>query len=316
VTGTGSAPEISVVAPTYRRPERLRRLLDSLEAQTLDPARFEVVVVDDSSGDETADVLAERRASSPLRLEVRTTPRNGGPALARNLGWRVASAPLLAFTDDDCVPEPGWLAAGLDAMADEGLGVVQGRTVATDDGPSGRWVVRREVPTDSPWFEACNIFYRRDAFEQTGGFDEAIGWFGEDTSAGWRVVDAGWRRGFAPDAVVVHDLEDRGMRWRVRHGFLERNLVALSFDHPSLRTEWFWRPWSMGPHGPHVVAALVGLVVGPRWRPALVATVPYLWRRRHLVRRDPVLAVGVAVVDVAQVVGHLAGSLPRGRVVL
>ena len=106
------------------------------------------------------------------------------------------------------------------------------------------------------------------------------------------------------------------MRWRVRHGFLERNLVALSFEHPALRREWFWRPWSLGPYGPRVAAAVVGVVVGRRWRPALLATIPYLWRRRHLLRRDPVLAAGVAVVDVAQVAGHLAGSLPRGAVVL
>ena len=306
-----------MVVPTHRRPDRLARLLDALEEQTLASERFEVVVVDDASGDRTGEVLETRRSSGRLRLEVLTQDRNGGPAVARNRGWRAARAELLAFTDDDCVPDPSWLEVGLRALAGEpDLGVVQGRTVPAQQGPSGRWVVRREVVAPSPWFEACNVFYRRPALEEAGGFDEGIGWFGEDTAAGWGVVDTGWGRGFAADAVVVHDLDDRGMWWRVRHAFLERNLVALSFHHPDLRAEWFWRPWSLEAKGPAVAAAVAGLVVATRWRPAALAATPWAWRRRHLLRRDPVLAAGTFVVDAAQLAGHLAGSVPHRAVVL
>ena len=305
-----------MVVPTHRRPDRLARLLDALAHQTLAPDRFEVVVVDDASGDRTGSVLEACR-SSGLRLEVLTQERNRGPAVARNRGWRAARADLLAFTDDDCVPEPGWLEAGLDALTGHpNRGVMQGRTVPAEHGPTGRWVVRREVAEPSPWFEACNVFYRREALEEAGGFDEDIGWFGEDTAAGWGAVDAGWQRGFAADAVVVHDLDDRGMRWRVRHALLERNLVGLSLRHPGLRAEWFWRPWSLEAKGPAVAAAVVGLAASLRWRPAALAALPWVWRRRHLLRRDPVLAAGVLVVDVAQLAGHLAGSVPHRTVVL
>lgn len=305
-----------MVVPTHRRPASLTRLLDALEHQTLDPERFEVIVVDDASGDGTHRILTEREGAGGLPLRSMSLPENVGAAAARNRGWRSSVADVVAFTDDDCTPDPTWLERALDAMGDERIGVLQGRTEAGTVGPAGRWVVRREVGSPSPWFEACNIFYRRQALEEAGGFDEEIGWFGEDTALGWRVVDAGWERSFADDVVVVHDLEDRGMWWRVRHALLERTLVELSLRHHDLRHRWFWRPWSMEAKGPVVAAAAAGLIVAVRWRPAVLATTPWLWRRRHLVRRDPLLAGGVFVVDVAQLAGHLAGSLPHRTVVL
>src|SRR3546814_1007830 len=85
-----------------------------------------------SSGDDTWDVLtglAERSALClrPLRIE-----ENHGPAPARNLGWRSSSAPYVAFTDDDCVPRPDWLAQSLaTARATPDLGVLQGDRKST-----------------------------------------------------------------------------------------------------------------------------------------------------------------------------------------
>lgn len=316
VPGSDPSPEISVVVPTFGRRYLLDRLLDALEAQTVPYERFEVVIVDDCSPDGSATHLQARAQESPLRLHVLSTPRNAGPALARNLGWRHASAPLLAFTDDDCVPEPDWLERGLEALLDDdSIGVVQGVTRA-GPGPQLRWTVRREIAAPTAWFEACNVFYRRGALEETGGFDEEIRWFGEDAAAGWKVLDAGWGRDFEPAAAVVHDLEDRGMAWRVRHALLERNLVELALRHPELRRDWFWRPWSFDAKAPLVAAAVLSAAAGLRWRPAALGVLPYLWRRRHVIRRDPVLAAGVAVVDVAQVAGHLAGSVPHRTIVL
>src|SRR5690349_1100437 len=76
----GMSAAVSVVVPTCGRPDLLRRCIAALEAQTLPPARYEIIVVDDT---------ASRR----------------GPAAARNIGWRRASAPIVAFTDDDTTPE-------------------------------------------------------------------------------------------------------------------------------------------------------------------------------------------------------------------
>src|SRR5438093_9901845 len=107
---SASTPIVSVVVPTRQRAPLLSRLVAALEVQA-DVGAFEVIVVDDASADGTGTAL-ERLASAasiPVRA-VRLAARRG-PAGARNVGWRLARAPLVAFTDDDCVPQPGWLAA-------------------------------------------------------------------------------------------------------------------------------------------------------------------------------------------------------------
>ncbi|MEA2352273.1 MAG: mycofactocin glycosyltransferase, partial [Thermoleophilaceae bacterium] len=91
------------MVPTRDRAERLPVLLEALAAQTLARDRYEVVAVDDGSADDTPRVLAAADVDRVVRHE-----RSRGPAAARNSGWRAASAPLVAFTDDDCRPEPGW----------------------------------------------------------------------------------------------------------------------------------------------------------------------------------------------------------------
>ena len=102
-------PEISVVVSTRDREQRLRALLGALSRQTLEPDRFEVIVVDNGSEDGTARALDALAGDCRYPLTVVRRSRGDGPAPARNEGWRSARAPLVAFTDDDCEPAPGWL---------------------------------------------------------------------------------------------------------------------------------------------------------------------------------------------------------------
>src|SRR5919199_1033676 len=105
----------SVVVPTFRRPESLSRCLAALCAQAFDPAAYEVIVADDAASDEARRVVrcwAERAAARGLALRYVPVTGAHGPAAARNAGWRAAHGPIIAFTDDDCVPTPDWLAAG------------------------------------------------------------------------------------------------------------------------------------------------------------------------------------------------------------
>jgi GT2 family glycosyltransferase len=304
-----------VVVPTYGRADRLSPLLRSLAGQTLAPHRFEVVVVDDCSPDGSVAAIGDLAGGLPYPVRVLSTPSNRGPAAARNLGWLATDAPLLAFLDDDCTPAPGWLEAGLAALGDQPeAGVIQGRTLAPDgvdvQGLTD-WYVWRIVERPEPEFMACNIFYRRSAFDVTGGFDEEIGWWGEDTAAGWRVLEAGWERGFAPDATVTHPVERRGWAFFVRNGLAERNMVRLGVEHPGYRAEMYWRPWAYRKEDAAFVAAAIGAVVGLRFRPALLLALPYLWWRRPSVRRLNFLrlCLQVPVVDAARVAGHLRGSV-------
>lgn len=280
--GQGSTPEISVVVPTYRRSERLPRLVAALEAQTLDPARFEVLIVDNGSGDETSALLADLAAHSPLRLRPLVIDDNRGPARARNLGWRSTEAPFVAYTDDDCVPVPEWLERGLFQLeADERVGVVQGRTEKPDvpGYPWTDWTVYREILWPSPYFEGCNLFFRREALEATGGFDESIPFGGEDTAAGWGVLAAGWQRVFEQDAVVRHDLVERGVRWHMTMAWREGNLLGVARKYPQLRSG-FWRPWALRPQNLVFATGVIGTLLAARRRPALLLWLPWLWMRR------------------------------------
>jgi len=100
-------PYFSVVIPTYKRLLMLLRVLDALDAQEAAP-EFEVIVIDDGSGDETASAISERRPKN-YALTFRSQP-NSGPGHARNHGVSLAAGRYILFIGDDTVPEPQFLA--------------------------------------------------------------------------------------------------------------------------------------------------------------------------------------------------------------
>jgi len=313
--------DAAVVVPTYRRPDRLGRLVDALAEQQVPGKTWEIVVVDDCSGPEVAEMLAKMPERVPVPLRVLSTPVNSGPAAARNIGWRATDAPILAFVDDDVVPDPDWLANAIAVMdADPAYGVVQGRTTQPDgvdlDGLP-MCTMFRFIDGPGPYFEGCNILYRREAIEAFGGFDEQIAWWGEDTTVGWQVVEAGWKRGWAGDARVVHDIEPRGAKWFVRNGFEEQNLVLLAARHPGYRAEAFWRPWAYRPRDAAFVLAVASAGLGLKWRPALLGVLPYLWLGRPSIRKPQFLrhCVETVAVDAARSAAHLSGAV-RYRVAI
>jgi cellulose synthase/poly-beta-1,6-N-acetylglucosamine synthase-like glycosyltransferase len=311
-----------VVIPTHRRPDRCRRLLEALARQSLPASEFEVIVVDDASGDETGAVLAAMAKEVPYRLRTMTMAVNSGPAPARNAGWSLALTPLVAFVDDDCVPAPDWLEAGLRAFeAGEAVGVVQGPTVPPGDYDGAkwpRWHHCQDIRSPSPFFEACNVFYRRVALADVGGFDEAIGWWGEDTALGWGVLGRGWKKAWSDDAVVTHDVTVRGWRWRFQMALYERHMVELAARYPQFRAEAFWRPWAFQRRNALFALAVIGAALSLRWRPAGALVLPYLWKTRQS-PGDALMLIHwaeVIGVDAASTVGHLGGSLKARIVVL
>lgn len=322
-----AGPEIVVVIPTFNNAEKLRGLLAALSEQTLDRERFEVVVADDCSTDRTREVLEQMAAELPIRLRtVRTGQNTGGPSGPRNLGWRSSTAPLVAFLDDDCLPASEWLEAAVaDLAANPAWGVMQGRTIAPPDvdiTKRSRWQVARIIDAPGPFFEAANIFYRREALENVDGFDESIPTWGEDTDLGWRVLEAGWQRGFSAGALVVHEVDDRGWKYHLKFGWLDRRLIELAARHPQFREEAFWKPWAMSRHDAGFALALVGLAVAGIWKPSAALTLPYLWGRRPPFLRDGINAATVAIglqtvaVDAVRFAGHVKGSISARILVL
>lgn len=311
-------PVASVVVATFRRPDRVVRLLEALAKQTMPPDQFEVIVVDDCSGDDTAEVLAAMTSQVPFRLTSLSTPANRGPGPARNIGWRASSAPYVAFTDDDCVPDPAWLESVVTVLADDPtLGLVQGMTIPADlvrtASDSSVHSIHQNQAT--PFFETCNIAYRRAALEQGGGFGEDHnwwgGWFCEDTFGGWRVVDAGWGRTFTADAVVVHDVAERGLKWLVDKALMQYVEVAVAARHPGFRREAYWRSWAPRREDAAHALAVGGVLLGLKWRPAIVLAMPYVVWGRPSIKEPRFLArcARTAIVDSARTASILYGAV-------
>jgi glycosyltransferase involved in cell wall biosynthesis len=191
------------VIPTYRRPDLLRRCLDALLRQTYPSDLLEVVVVEDGGAGEAEAVVAQVQArGTPIALRYLGVP-HGGPGAARNAGWNLARGEVIAFTDDDTIPDPGWIRNGARALQ-AGADAVSGRTI----------VPLPDRPTDADantqgleraTFATCNVFCRRTWLERVGGFDPRFRRaYREDSDLEFRLLDTGARIARAEDALVVH----------------------------------------------------------------------------------------------------------------
>lgn len=264
---------VSVVVPTFRRDELLERCLDRLRGQSLDRGDYEIIVVDDAPSESTrrlVDSLAAD-ATPPIRYVAMTTAH--GPAAARNAGWRAARSPVLAFTDDDCLPEANWLAAGLEAIVE--ADAVAGRTV----------VPLPEAPTDyqrdtaglsEASFITANCFCRREALEAVGGFDErfTLAWR-EDSDLHFSLLEHGKRIVQAERAVVVHPV--RSAPWGISLRLQRRGVFdpLLYRKHPHLYRQYI-RPL---PRAYYLALAAVTVAGWAAWaeRPLLAVLGGAMW---------------------------------------
>ncbi|KVE08577.1 glycosyl transferase family 2 [Burkholderia vietnamiensis] len=171
---TQRAPVVSVVVPTYRRPDLLERCLDALCAQAFDPTAYEIVVVDDDpAGSARAVVDACRaRVSDVPVIRYMSAPDTQGPAGARNVGWRSARGALIAFTDDDTIPDPAWLRHGSAALLAEPSASAAAGRIDVPLRPRPTDYERDAAGLAHAEFATANCFVRRTALERVGGFDE------------------------------------------------------------------------------------------------------------------------------------------------
>jgi glycosyltransferase involved in cell wall biosynthesis len=311
-------PAVTAAVVVKDRRALMARCLDGLLAQEVDGG-FEIVVVDNGSTDGTRELVEDRAAVSAVPF---TALADGGSlGRIRNVAWRAARAPVVAFVDSDCVPAPSWLAAGLGRLeADDGdaIGVVQGTTRPDPDLPRGRWSATQDLTGFTGRYEACNIFYRTEALAAAGGFDESIGFFGEDTAAGWAVSRLGWRAVHEPAAVVHHTVTHPGLAWHLRRALGYGNVNALVRRFPEMRSQLLWRRWFLRPRSAAFAAAVAGVLLGIRRPPLLVLAAPYGWVRRPKgrTRRDLVDAAGAALFDAAVFCGLVRGTIRERTLVL
>ncbi len=227
---------VSVVVPTYKRPDLLERCLTALVSQDFPPTDYEVIIADDAASQKTRQSV--ECWAQKARPAVRYVPVSGthGPAAARNCGWRQARGRIVAFTDDDCIPAPTWLREGDGSFV---------------DGVAGAWgqliMPLPPVPSDfqkdasslvGAEFVTANCFYRRDVLDAVNGFDERfeMAWR-EDSDLHFSLLERGSRLARADKAVVVHPLRPAG--WGISLKQQRKNLynALLYKKHPSLYRE-------------------------------------------------------------------------------
>jgi GT2 family glycosyltransferase len=215
---------ISVVVPTYRRPDLLARCLRALCVQTLDPQTYEIIVVDDDGTDPSihdlvariADNIAEATTGAP---PIRYVPvlRTQGPAGARNAGWRIARGAIIAFTDDDTIPDRCWLAQGMAALARNPQASAAGGKIEVPLPARPTDWERETGGLAQAEFATANTFVRRSALALIGGFDErfARAWR-EDSDLMFRLMQYAGPVVAAPRAKVVHPV--RPAPWGISIG--------------------------------------------------------------------------------------------------
>lgn len=256
-----AALTFSVIIPTRNRPELLSRCLDRLApgAQSLPADRYEVIVSDDGTG-ATRDLLARtypwaRWSAGPGR----------GPASNRNAGARLANAPYLVFADDDCVPDPSWLAGFLPAVS-LSIDLAPGRIVSREPWLSPLEHAPLNETGDAIW--SCNMLVRREVFARLRGFDERFPHAHmEDLDFQTRARALAVTELFAREAVVDHP--PRRLAWgsalavthygEVLFSTLHRSPVSL-FSTLRRISSSRWRAIRAHPQSGHTMSAIASLV--------------------------------------------------------
>lgn len=247
--GAAGPVDASVVVCTFNRAASLRDTLQALRAlQVSAGCRWEIIVVDNNSDDDTRELVESIRREWPL-LRYAFEPQQG-LSHARNRGIATARGEVLLFTDDDVLPEPDWLEATLDGMTRHHADACGGYVAPIWGAPPPLWLterfhgflaIRAERSDEYPITRAAeapfgaNMAIRRSVFERIGGFDTGRGRKGAELAAGEdgeffaRILEAGLRVVFLGHSRVHHKVEAFRLtkryfrRWRLHNS---RNQAA------------------------------------------------------------------------------------------
>ena len=231
---------LSVIIPTYKRPQLLLKCLQSLSQQSFPAADIEVIIVTDGP-DEVTKTVVENFASTHLQLPIRCIhpPQKGGPAAARNWGWKNATGELILFTDDDTLPDTNWIAgyynayrkAGKREIAFTGKTVVPLTPLPTD-------YEKNTAGLETAEFITANCACSRAALEKAGGFDEQfkMAWR-EDSDLHFKLMAAGISILKVEEAIIVHPVRQAPWGISIREQKKGMFNALLYKSHPHLYEE-------------------------------------------------------------------------------
>lgn len=200
------ARSISIIIPTFNGASRVSNCLDAILPQA-EAHNAEILVVDDGSTDNTAGVVVRYPTVRLIRQA------NAGPAAARNRGAAEASGAIIVFTDDDCVPAPGWLDAMLKPFDDPQVVGTKGAYRTRQKSLIARFAQieyedKYRVMLGFEYIDFLDTYsaaFRRENFLEMQGYDTSFPVAcAEDVELSYRMSVRGWKMKFAPEAFVYH----------------------------------------------------------------------------------------------------------------
>lgn len=244
-------PQATIVVAVYNGASTIEACVSSLLALRFPREDYEIIVVDNGSTDGTRAVLA--RLGDEVRILDEPTR---GASAARNRGIRQARGSVIAFTDADCTVEPGWLAALVEPLHDQSVGIVGGPILGR---VAGNRIERfgerihdqqRAIEVDRPPYVASgNWASRREVLCGAGLFDERLLRV-QDVDLAWRIRQSGYRLVYAPAATVRH--RNERTVWGLMHeGYVHGFHAIRVIDkhaavEPGVRRSWRRTPVRLG----------------------------------------------------------------------
>jgi glycosyltransferase involved in cell wall biosynthesis len=245
--------QISVVVATRNRAGYLRKAIESLVHQSLDPKAYEIIVVDNGSQDETKLVVEE--FGSFTNLHYVFEPKVG-LSRARNTGWKNAQGEYIALLDDDAIADFGWLEKYLQAFDKFGqnAGLIGGRVELIWEAPKPDWMPSEllgflsfyhyaDIPVvldKKQWLSACSLAFPRRVIQDVGGFREDLGREGNSLRAGGeeylrrQIEESHLQSIYYPDAVVHHHVASYRLskKWFMNAAYWQGRSYATILNPP------------------------------------------------------------------------------------
>jgi len=242
--------KISAVICTFNRADLLSAALESLCHQTLSADFYEILVVDNASTDNTADVVQACQEKNPDHFIRLLYEAKQGLSSARNRGWQESRGQYVAYIDDDCKVPAQWLMEAVDIIRHVSPGMFGGPYYAFYNSPKPAWfkdeygsyTITNQAGKLPPDQYLCggNLFILKDILQAAGGFDPQLGMAGKSVAYGEETALIRWVRKnlpqttiyYSPELYVYHLVRETkwNFAWLVRQRFTQGRYGYLTFS--------------------------------------------------------------------------------------